>query len=747
MSKPTLLLKGFLKDPERNTTKQKELDEWIPLDYIMEWIKERLSKNGISERVLVLKASVGSGKSIGMPAELYMRFVQKSTDKKGILISQPRILTTIANIKEIANIFKNLKLGVDIGWSTGSNKLPVKSDRLNSVVLQTLQSYFLTMTDDEIMNKWKYIIIDECHERTIALDMTLFLIKKFLQRNAKNPNCPFLILASGTMDEKLYLDYFGCSNNNLILVEGFAFGRDEIWFEGKSSNYFKSACEIVEHIMDVGKNDESGKGDILIFMPGGAEMNRTKDLLLDMNAKRHLDGKSIVSVLLIDRPAVVEESRDYRMLNAPLSSQMIKMGDEWIKPERKVFVCSVIAETGLTIPTLKYVIDSGYNRGTEYNPTLNLNILITKPAPQSRIIQRMGRCGRKFKGVFYSLYSKQVFNSLQVQQYPEIITEDLSPVFLKLVYEQLEFKKRMGQPEIFKIEDTDLITMPTSDMLQICIEKAYVLGFLDILSNQLTNFGRIAQKINLQMETLRMILAGYNWGCSILDLISMGVYIQKKESDYQQGNEPIKWVEIYKLGLPSYLHNESNKNIYRERLLIADTFIDGCAIINAMGEQLKKHDSIIKFQAWCLEVNLDYNAILEFIEARDTLIEQFIMAEFDINKNETYSLKNSLDVDLQTTIRKIKHCIMDGYRLNMLEYVDGCYKVKGYDIQTPDLFADIKQNRVNLDDNNIVSDFRPQHILYHKLYSTINQKTGIYRIKTQHISIMDGYTHPDNDFV
>ncbi len=129
MPLPTLLVRGNLVPPDGREETKIKLDSYVPIEYIVEWFTSRKNKTGIENRVLILKSETASGKSTAAPAYIYRDFVRPSVlagEKRGLIITQPRILTAVENVKEmlkVPNYSEFLRLGQTIGWSTGSNKL------------------------------------------------------------------------------------------------------------------------------------------------------------------------------------------------------------------------------------------------------------------------------------------------------------------------------------------------------------------------------------------------------------------------------------------------------------------------------------------------------------------------------------------------------------------------------------------------------------------------------------------------
>ena len=797
MPPPTLFVKGNLRDPIGNPDKQKILDDYIPIEYLKEWFHKRLNLTGIENRFLILKAGTASAKSTGFPPEMYRAFIRPlGRNAAGIICTQPRTLTAMQNVYTIissADYGTFLKLGDTIGWSTKFNKLKPKKYGLISATIGTLQMQLRVFTDEEIMEKYRFIMIDETHERDLQTDMTIYMLKNFLMRNANNPNCPFIVFMSATFDPQPFINYFGGSNDNFIWVEGRSYGIDEIWDWNQDrvvNNFTQSAADVVEKICNENPNDPPTTADVLIFMPGKPEFRDTMVWLEKINKKLQSSGKKPFIVLQIDSEAVSKENRDYQLMQVPVN----EIPHDKNAPNgycRKVIISTVVAETGLTLEYLKYVIDSGWNREIEFNPVYGIRSLLTKPVPKSRYIQRRGRAGRKFRGVFYPLYPKYIYEKMEDLQLPQILINDISIIALTIIDEQLRSKRLRGiiNPE-FKVEDINMLDPPTPDALKYALERLYALGMITPFSNEyletfngeqmtqtatlkltthfaretnnisthfgFTDFGRLCSKFSMMMpEHIKMIMAAFAWECSILDIISIAAYLATDLKDFtlslenDSGPPPEPdWIEIYRAGLPTFLSD--NKAYYRARLLIADDFINGLFLFNAIKSTVKSLNSaelITGLQKWCKSVRIKYQTVISFIKSRDEIIEQLITEGVDVFGSEHHSMMNLSEDNFMNGIVKIKHCIYDGFRLNLLTFENNIYKYNGLEVTTPKLFAN---NSKNIDDKlkfNISIDIKPLRVLFNGLSLKYNFKTKMYRVLAERVSVMDGFVPVDVEFM
>ena len=752
MSLPTLMVRGKLRPPIDNDVLKRELESLIPIDYIIDWFKSRLNKIGMINRVLVLKSETASGKSTMFPPELFKAFVKK----RGIICTQPRIITSMENVNEILKHYsKVLRLGDTIGWSNKESKVKLVNPGLLSATVGTLDQILKTNTDEEIMEKFQFILIDETHERDIPTDATLYRLKSLLLRQINNPMCPFVVLMSATFDPQEFLDYFDISiETNFIWCVGETAGFDEFWSDKMIKNYAEEAALVAEEIVRNNQSDPSAKADILIFLPGKGEFKITEDILNRVNAQLEKENLKVFSLLQIDGAAVKANNLDYkRTMNLPVEEHIITLNGKDIVPSRRVILTTNVAETGLTLDNLKYVIDAGLNRETEFNPIIGVNGLVTKPAQKSRIKQRRGRAGRKFRGVFYPLYSMKTFSMLPDIQFPQIITADISELLLSLVVEQLKLGK-----EYFSIDEIDMITVPSPDSIAYAIEKLYALGLISILAPKwddnvivfmkqeldnktrlsITKLGMLSSVFTeIPLESVRMILSSYYWKVSTIDIITSAAYLLtdlRNMVDSTNDNRSLDWEEVYKSGMPYLL---SSNLLYKVRGYTIDDFIDGLILFNALKVAAGKG----QLKTWCTKAKMTYSGCMSFIQNRDNIIDKMITAKMDPFKGN--SLLDSSEVDFACIIKKIKHCIYDGYRMNTitLDPVSNKYKMgNGTIVTTPKFFPPSKEFPE-------FAKILPKIFICKGLSLKTNHKLGNYNIVADKVSIMDSFVNVDNLFL
>lgn len=642
MSVPTLMRKGMLRSQTGD-----DLSEVIPYEYVLDWFRQRERKVGVTNRVLILKSETASGKSTLLPPKIYEAFIMHGSTR-GIICTQPRVLTAKANVLQMLANYKFLRLEDNVGWSTKEDKLKPKRVGLLSATIGTLTAQLKTMTDDEIATKYKFIMIDETHERSLETDMAMAMLKGLVGRLATREDCPFVVLMSATFDPDVFLKYYGLErSSNFIWCVGEAAGVDTRYINGERTHndIIRGAYACVEDILANGETDLPNRADILVFLPGGGEILALSTELMKLK-------RTDCIVLGLDSNAVEKNTADFRAITAPLPDNI----------RRRIILSTAVAETGVTIDSLKYVIDAGLSREMEFNPTWHVNGLLTKPAPMSRVIQRRGRAGRKFRGVFYPLYPEHIYDKLPPLQLPTILTVDITPIMLDIIYEQLRSKQLSGAAAVFDPAHIDMVDTPSADALAWSMEQLFTAGLLVMNPPKwpgpgieaaiaatdtettpgigLSQTGMIAaclQGMELNLPSLRMISASSFWQAGMQDIISIAAYIScTPGQNLEIKRNSANWDLIYSSG-------GGHKQRHNVQCEMIDAVFLYAAIRNkcTLGLQACK--------TWCESVGIHVKFAIRFISARDAIYDKLLTWGFDVASRDT-------------NIRALKRCVYEGYR-------------------------------------------------------------------------------------
>lgn len=757
---PTLLVPGSIEG----------IDE-VPIKYITSWIKNHMYEYGYNyayanDRILIIQAKTGSGKSTVMPVELFRILRNKDTSSsikyrgQKVLCTQPRVLTAIELARTISSLKSpwnpDMTLGKIVGYSTGPKK--EKATGLIYATAGVLRAKLNSNTDTDLMNEFKFIIIDEAHERSVDSDVLLFMLYKFYKRNAGNKMLPFLILTSATFDTNKYAKYFEVSTDNIIKVSGSTYSITDHFLPHDASNIYES---IVKTVIEINKNDDQpDKADILIFAPGVKEMKEIEN-------KINYAVKEYILILKLDGEAVRKETSDYLLVFEQYKKLPKKNG---LLPKRRIILSTSVAETGLTIDTLKYVIDMGYHKGLESYPIINVKGLVTRPAPQSRIIQRKGRCGRLFDGSFYPMYTKETFELLDHQQLPDILTSSEEYNFV-----HLSFYRILGPK--FDINELKLLDRPSQETFIGANSIATILGFINH-NCELTNLGLIASKFSsIPMPSAKIILSGFVYNVAIIDLITITALMQinngslfMREHMYRKFMESVKGTinknipcdaYIMESILPKYIVDivgggvkendpDSDNYYFRYKTILCDDFIESLLAFEAFNKQIITLCNNKLIMEWCQKKCINYSMLSVVYDIRERIIEDLLNAGIDILYGSEHRLiDQSIDKFIYTVIN-IKKCLYEGLKHNLLTYDANSKSYKSvHDLSISvdnSIMSQQLQNKLKAI-GTLKDNINPKYIITDQFnLNAKNEDFIMYSVSANYVSILDGYVHPDPTF-
>ena len=370
--------------------------EQLPVSQKKDDIKQAIANN----QVVIIAGETGSGKTTQIPKMC----LELGRGVDGYIgHTQPRRLAARSVANRIAEEMQ-CELGQQVGFKIRF------SDQVSD------NSYIKLMTDgillaeiqqDRYLNQYDTIIIDEAHERSLNIDFILGYLKNLLP---KRPDLK-VIITSATIDPERFSKHF--DNAPIIEVSGRTFpvevryrptteiNKDDMEADG---DQLQGIFDAVDELCD------EGPGDILIFMNGEREIRDTADAL----SKRNLKGTDVLP--LYSRLSNAEQNRIF----APHS-------------RRHIILATNVAETSLTVPGIRYVIDPGTARISRYSYRTKVQRLPIEPISQASANQRKGRCGRIEAGICVRLYSEEDFNSRPEFTDPEILRTNLASVILQML--------------------------------------------------------------------------------------------------------------------------------------------------------------------------------------------------------------------------------------------------------------------------------------------------------------------------
>jgi hypothetical protein len=304
------------------------------------------------------------------------------------------------------------------------------------------------------------------------------------------------------------------------------------------------------------------------------------------------------------------------------------------KVARRVFVATPAAETGLTIDTLKFIVDSGLMFTVEFNPNSNCTVNLTKPIVQSMALQRRGRVGRKAPGIWYPAYTKESFDLMRKNQFPDIILIDCSKMILSICCNTMRDPDSNG----FSISSMmDLITPPSYDSMRNSLENLSILGFIRTMRGWIrpSEIGLIANKFTKpSLFCIRMVLASYMW------------------------KVPTLWMITIASGVGASWRTVFRKT--RKITSITCQFLDFLIVWQEWTALLKSAFSVDKAEKWAEKNDIDLRGLLIWSNLRDEMIEECVTAGLKLN--------NIDDILIDSRIPDIIKCIHDGFLPNLCKY-------------------------------------------------------------------------------
>ena len=351
---------------------------------------------------------------------------------------------------------------------------------------------------------WKYdtLIIDEAHERSLNIDFLLGYVKQLLakRRDLK------VIITSATIDPQRFARHFALSpgpspaGGRGAVLAGFASPtqNQEIVqapvIEISGRTYPVEVRYRPEHFLDDAEDavpiedavvkaideifHETHEGDILVFLPGEREIRDCDEAL----RKHHPLQTEVLP--LYSRLSNAEQDRVFQR-----------------SYRRRIVLATNVAETSLTVPGIRYVVDAGVARINRYSPRSKINQLLIEPISQASAQQRSGRCGRVASGIAVRLYAEDDFNARPLFTTPEILRTSLADVILRM--------KSLGLGDV---ADFPFIEPPSSRMIEDGYRQLFELGAVDA-DKGLTALGWKLAKFPIDPSIARMLLAGEREAC------------------------------------------------------------------------------------------------------------------------------------------------------------------------------------------------------------------------------------------
>ncbi|MDH5359755.1 MAG: ATP-dependent RNA helicase HrpA, partial [Gammaproteobacteria bacterium] len=531
----------------------------LPVSERREEIKQAIA----GHQVVVIAGETGSGKTTQIP-KICLELGRGTSGLIGH--TQPRRIAARSVANRVAEELKTT-VGQLVGFKVRF------SDHVGD------NSYIKLMTDgillaevqnDRYLDQYDTIIIDEAHERSLNIDFLLGYLKQLLPRR---PDLK-LIITSATIDTERFAQHF--NDAPIIEVSGRTYPVEQRYrpLEEQDGDMVQGILQAVDEVSRI------DRGDILIFLSGEREIREVSEAL----RKHHKPGTEILP--LFSRLSAQEQNRVFQAHG-----------------QQRIILSTNVAETSLTVPGIKYVIDTGLVRMSRYSFRSKVQRLPIEKVSQASANQRAGRCGRVSAGICIRLYSEDDFLSRREFTEPEILRTNLASVILQM--------ESLGLGDI---GDFPFVEPPDSRLVSDGYKLLFELGAVD-RRQQITKMGRDLVRMPIDPRLARMIFEANQTGClrEVMIIIS-ALSIQDPRERPMDNNQ--KADEAHQ----QFWHDDSD---FMALVKLWDSF-----------EEQRHHLTNSKLRKWCEKNFLAWMRMREWRDIHSQLMTQVKESKMRLNEQE-----------------------------------------------------------------------------------------------------------------
>jgi ATP-dependent helicase HrpA len=539
-----------------------EFDSALPITAHREEIATALQKH----QLMVVCGATGSGKTTQLPKIC----IEAGRGALGLIgHTQPRRIAARAIASRLAEEMST-SVGGAVGFQVRFNERTGPDCR---VKLMTDGILLRELEHDRQLRRYDTLIIDEAHERSLNIDFLLGVLQRLL------PQRPELrvIVTSATIDPQRFAEFFGGAP--IIEVSGRSYPV-EVRYRPLLAEDEEEELSLNEGIVAaVRELDHADRGDVLVFLPGEKQIRDAAEAL----GKAKLHHTEVLP--LYSRLSTRDQERIFE-----------KHGP------RRIVLATNVAETSLTVPGIRYVVDSGLARISRYSVRGKVQRLPIEPISQASADQRKGRSGRESPGICIRLYAEDDFNLRAPFTPPEILRTNLASVILQMAALEL------GEPEEFPFLDA-----PDTRLINDGYRLLQELKAVDE-SRAVTSLGRQISTLPLDPRLARMLIAASHHRC-VAEMLIITAFLSAQD--------------------PRERPSDAQTQADQKHAVFADTRSDFIAILNLWkayaaqsaelsGSQLRK---------WCRENFLSFMRLREWQELQRQLAE--IVRELELKPNQT----------------------------------------------------------------------------------------------------------------
>ena len=441
-----------------------EFDNTLPVHEKLDEIKKAIAEN----QVTIICGETGSGKTTQLP-KICLELGRGAAGLIGH--TQPRRLAARSVAERIAEELKS-EIGSAVGYKV---RFTDHTSRDACVKLMTDGILLAETQTDRYLAAYDTIIIDEAHERSLNIDFLLGYLKQLLPRR---PDLK-VIITSATIDAERFSQHF--NGAPVLEVSGRTYPVEILYRPLTSKDEDDAEVELTDAIVDAADElARYGEGDILVFLPGEREIREAAEALRKSTLRRNDE-----ILPLFARLSHAEQHKIFHPTGA----------------KRRIVLATNVAETSLTVPGIKYVIDTGLARVKRYSARAKVEQLHVEKISQAAARQRSGRCGRVSAGVCIRLFSEEDFNSRPEFTDPEIVRSNLAAVIL-----------RMAALKLGNVAAFPFLEMPDSRYINDGFQVLLELGAVNE-HNGLTKLGEQMARLPIDPKIARILLAAKKHDC------------------------------------------------------------------------------------------------------------------------------------------------------------------------------------------------------------------------------------------
>ncbi len=608
-----LILSQQHKSRRRTNLPKLSYDENLPIIGKRKEIIEAIRKN----QVVIVAGETGSGKTTQLPKFC----IEAGRGLEGLIgCTQPRRIAAITVANRISE-----ELGESVGQSVGYKIRFADHTHKDHGYIKLMTDGILLAEaqSDRYLNAYDTLIIDEAHERNLNIDFILGILRNLLKirKDLK------LIVTSATIDTEKFSAAFGGApivevSGRMYPVE-VRFRRKTNTDDADEQTFAEQAADAVDDIIH-----QSHNGDILIFMPTEHDIIETCETLVGRKYRR-------TSILpLYARLSAADQMKVFASCAG-----------------RKIVVATNIAETSITVPGIRYVVDTGVARISKYDPRTRTTALPVLPISKSSADQRMGRCGRVENGICIRLFLKDDYENRPLYTLPEILRANLSEVILRMI------ALKLGDVKSFPFIDP-----PPAKQIKDGVDMLLELGAItpdlnrkkSAISFKLTNQGRLMAKIPMGPRLSRMLIEAWDQGCFMEVAVIVSALtisdprekpkeaFKKAEAAHARFHDPASdFITLYNIWHACFQNAKSGKAFIRARDL----------------------------KIFCKTNYMSFRRMREWQNVHEQIIDIFEEAGFDIKKacpaRKSYGEPDNPDEVFSARYMAIHKSILSGFLSNI----------------------------------------------------------------------------------